>query len=381
VPVHHVGITPDGHPYLVMPLYPGASLADRARAERLGVEEVLRVGVQIGGAVEPAHRRGLLHSDLKPANILTSRYGSPGLTDFGLAGAPADADSVESGVSVPWSAPEVLFGTAPASVKSDVYSLAATLWTLLVGQSPFELPQGENRPAQLLRRIRATPAPRTGRSDVPDELEDLLACALRKDPSGRPASALELVRGLQAVERHLGGPVTEPVIGEGDVARAGKSAEVTRASALLGARRHSPAGPVVRGRPDHMAAESESGASEVAPERPAAAPRARRPALWGIVGFLAVAVLVAWASTRPVAPTAPDVAFTSTRTGDLVTFGWTYPGQRADDWFNVLVADRVVGRREPSIEASGPGRLCIRVQVLDAAGAARGGYSPESCSP
>jgi serine/threonine protein kinase len=145
VPVYAAGVTPDGRPYLVMMYYPRASLSERVRGSGpLPVPEVLRIGIQIGSAVETAHRAGLLHRDIKPANVLTSQYDTPGLTDFGIAAQIAEVDDEDTGVSVPWSPPEVLYATAPATARSDVYSLAATLWHLLVGRSPFEVPGGEN---------------------------------------------------------------------------------------------------------------------------------------------------------------------------------------------------------------------------------------------
>ena len=159
--------TADGGAYLVMKYYPPPNLAQRAKAERLSVEEVLRSGIQLASAVETAHRAGIIHRDIKPANVLVSQYGQPGLTDFGIAGRGGHAEDVDEdvGVSVPWSAPEVLYGQSNGDARSDVYSLAATLWHLLVGRSPFEQPGGDNSAYALMPRIRATPVPddRTGR--------------------------------------------------------------------------------------------------------------------------------------------------------------------------------------------------------------------------
>ena len=209
VQVFRSGAADDGRPYLVMKYYPPPNLAMRARAERFTVEEVLRTGIQLASAVETAHRAHITHRDIKPANVLISAYGAPGLTDFGIAGrggrdgrdddAPESTDDV--GVSVPWAAPEVLYGQSNGDERSDVYSLAATLWHLLVGRSPFEVPGGDNSAYALMPRIRSTPPPPTGRPDVPPGLERLLAQALAKDPSRRPAAALDLARALQAVEQ------------------------------------------------------------------------------------------------------------------------------------------------------------------------------------
>jgi len=102
---------------------------------------------------------------------------------------------------VPWAPPEVLYGQSNGDERSDVYSLAATLWQLLVGRSPFEIPGGDNSAYALMPRIRSTAPPATGRQDVPAGLERLLAQAMAKDPAHRPASALEFARALQAVEQ------------------------------------------------------------------------------------------------------------------------------------------------------------------------------------
>ncbi|MEO6998431.1 MAG: serine/threonine protein kinase, partial [Terracoccus sp.] len=104
------------------------------------------------------------------------------------------------GVSVPWAAPEVLYGQSNGDERSDTYSLAATLWHLLVGRSPFEVPGGDNSAYALMPRIRSATPPSTGRQDVPAGLERLLAQAMAKNPTHRPASALEFARALQTVE-------------------------------------------------------------------------------------------------------------------------------------------------------------------------------------
>jgi serine/threonine protein kinase len=205
VQVFGTAITPDGRPYLVMKYYPPPNLALRAFNERFAVEDVLRIGIQLASAVETAHRAGITHRDIKPANVLVSQYGAPGLTDFGIArlGGGKIEHAEDVSVSVPWAAPEVLFGRSNGDQHSDIYSLAATLWQLLVGRSPFELPGADNTAHALMARIRSTPVPTTGRADVPTSLERLLAQAMSKDPFQRPASALDFARALQVVEQEL----------------------------------------------------------------------------------------------------------------------------------------------------------------------------------
>lgn len=202
VQVFQSAIAPDGRPYLIMEYYPGPNFQDRARQEEFSVAEVLRVGVQLASAIETAHRAGILHRDIKPANVLTSEYRRPGLTDFGIAAAQGPDTDTADGVSIPWSPPEAL-GDTPADRRSDVYSLAATVYTLLAGRSPFEIPGGDNRQLALINRIEHHPVPSIGRADVPDSFERVLATAMAKHPAHRPATAADLGRQLQAVESEL----------------------------------------------------------------------------------------------------------------------------------------------------------------------------------
>lgn len=210
VQVLAAAVTPDGRPYLVMPYYSRPNLYVRARREHFPVAEALRAGIQIGGAVEASHRRGIMHRDIKPQNILTGQWGEPALTDFGIA--TRKGAGGPDAMSVPWSPPEVLDATSPGNERSDVYSLAATLWHVLTGRSPFELPGGDNAAPALMARIRADPPPATGRGDVPESLERLLRQAMAKNPAARPQTALDFVRMLQAVEGELRLPPTQAVI-------------------------------------------------------------------------------------------------------------------------------------------------------------------------
>ncbi|MCW2700451.1 MAG: serine/threonine protein kinase [Blastococcus sp.] len=203
VTIHLAGVTGDGRPYLVMEYCSRDDLAQRVKRETLSIAEVLRIGVRVAGAVETAHRARVLHRDIKPANILTTDYGNPALTDFGISATLHETAGID-GLSIPWSPPEAIEDPANTSVASDVYSLAATVWHLLVGRSPFALPSGPNSGIDLTHRITNTPVPRIGRPDVPPGLVRALAQAMAKNPADRPGSALELARSLQAVEKSAG---------------------------------------------------------------------------------------------------------------------------------------------------------------------------------
>lgn len=210
VTIYEADIAPDGRPFLVMEYYPRPHFGVRARQGPLAVHEVLQVGVRLASAVEAAHRAGILHRDIKPANVLVSAYGRPGLTDFGIAGATDDAHGGESqGLSFAYAAPEVVRDVSPGDERSDIYSLAATLYTLLAGRSPFESPGGDNSIRALAQRVLTAPLPPIERQAVGASFELLLAQSLARDPRQRPRSAADFGRSLQRIERELGHTPTE----------------------------------------------------------------------------------------------------------------------------------------------------------------------------
>jgi len=208
VTIHQAEIADDGRPYIVMEYCSGPGLAERYRRERISVEEALRIGVRLGSAVETAHRAGVLHRDIKPANVLTTDFGWPALTDFGIATTPGSGEGAAVGMSIPWSPPELLAPHPTGDVRSDVYSLAATVYSLLAGRTPFEVPGARNGAADLVGRIEREPLPVTGRGDVTPSLHAVLACAMEKLPDRRYPTAAAFARALQQVEAELGLAVT-----------------------------------------------------------------------------------------------------------------------------------------------------------------------------
>jgi len=207
VTIHQADIAADGRPFLVMEYCSRPGLAERYRQERLSVAESLRIGVRLSAAIETAHRAGILHRDIKPANVLTTDFGWPALTDFGIA-ATTGGVGATVGMSIPWSPPELLGEHPTGDERSDVYSLAATIYSLLAGRTPFEIPGGQNGAQQLVARIERSPLPPTGRDDVPFDLQALLERAMSKHPARRHASAAAVGRALQQIEADLRLPVT-----------------------------------------------------------------------------------------------------------------------------------------------------------------------------
>ena len=205
VPIFAAAVSPDGRPYLVMEYYPLPHFGRRIRSGPLPVHEVLEVGVRIAAAVETAHRANIIHRDIKPANILTSKFNEPGLTDFGISAIQTGSTIDESlGFSPPYTPPEILADLHPGHVQSDIYSLGATLWAMLAGYSPFELPDRQQSRSEIISRGLNARVPPLPRSDVPPSLELLLRQALEKDPALRPSSARSFGMALQAVEEERG---------------------------------------------------------------------------------------------------------------------------------------------------------------------------------
>ena len=217
VTIYQADIAGDGRPYLAMEYCPKPNLGARYRREKISVAEALRIGVQVAGAVETSHRAGILHRDIKPANILVTEYNRPALTDFGISVAlvggagsagEAGAEQESVGMSIPWSPPEV-FGAVPQSgAAADIYALGATVYTILAGRSPFEVPGGSNSGLDLIARIQSAPLAPTGRPDVPASLEQVLATAMAKRTDARYSSALEFARALQKIQLELAMSVT-----------------------------------------------------------------------------------------------------------------------------------------------------------------------------
>jgi len=204
VTIYQAATTADGRPYLVMEYCPRPNLSVRYRNERIGVAESLRIAVRLAGAVETAHRAGILHRDIKPANVLTTDYGWPALTDFGISVATAAADDTDqAGMSIPWAAPEFFTDDTPRGAGGDVYALTATIYTLLAGRSPFEQGRGSNSALDLITRIERDPVPPTGRDDVPPSLEELFRRGMAKRPEARFSSAAAFARAVQRVEQEL----------------------------------------------------------------------------------------------------------------------------------------------------------------------------------
>jgi len=209
VTIFSADISEGGRPYILMEYCSRPSLAERYKARPLSVAEMLQTMIRLCGAVETAHRAGILHRDIKPANVLTTDYGWPALTDFGISAIVGEGTIGGGGMSVPWSPPEAFTGAMSLDARSDVYSLAATAYTVLAGHSPFDDVTQSLEMGAFIYRILESAVPQIPRSDVPETLQRLLAVAMTKNPEDRPPSAASFARTLQRIEQDLMLPATQ----------------------------------------------------------------------------------------------------------------------------------------------------------------------------
>jgi len=199
VSIIDTGVTDAGQPYTVMDFCEGGSYAQILSDHGpLHVDDVTEVGIKIGEALHAAHGVGIIHRDVKPSNILRSQFG-PALADFGIARAPEElASTLTREMMTPHHAsPEALLHQAQSG-PSDVYSLASTMWALLVGHPPYVDPRHPPQDLNAFRdRVLHDPLPALDRADIPDWLIAELTRAMAKLPAERHGSALEFAIALR----------------------------------------------------------------------------------------------------------------------------------------------------------------------------------------
>ncbi|TQS46296.1 serine/threonine-protein kinase [Cryptosporangium phraense] len=229
IPIYEAGEV-DGHLYLAMRFVEGADLkVVLKRRGTLTVDEAMGVFGQVGAALDAAHKAGLVHRDVKPANILVSAATAPGgrdhvyLSDFGLTKRASSLTGVTAtGIVVgtmDYVAPEQIGGKA-VDARTDVYALGCVVYQSLTGKVPFTR---DDDAALLWAHLMEMPAPISSvRPDIPAAVDKVVETAMAKGPEGRFASCGEFISALGAA--FSGNPVNLPASATGGTAVSPSSA-------------------------------------------------------------------------------------------------------------------------------------------------------------
>lgn len=196
VAVYDVGETPEGRPFIVMAYHPGRTLRSILEAGPLPSRDVLALGRQVASGLAAAHARGVVHRDVKPANVLVDHSGHARVVDFGIAyagGAASDRHLLGMGTAA-YMSPEQAKGQTP-DPRSDVWALGVLLAEMATGTRPF----GGDAVDTVLQAVVAE-SPELP-DDLSGSLRDIVARCLRKEPGERPADAGEVEALLAAVDR------------------------------------------------------------------------------------------------------------------------------------------------------------------------------------
>jgi DNA-directed RNA polymerase specialized sigma24 family protein len=194
VPIHGVGKTPSGGYFIVMDLVDGCDLSRRIRQGEIPIAHAVRWAIEACDALAHAHERGVMHCDLKPANLLLNEQGGVRVTDFGLARSihecPRPVERIEG--TCAFMAPEQVSGWwGSISPRTDVYGVGAVLFNLLTGEPPYRGASLADVLAQVVSGV-ATRSPNDLRPDVPTRLNDICVRCLAKSPDARFSSMRDL---------------------------------------------------------------------------------------------------------------------------------------------------------------------------------------------
>ncbi len=298
----------DGHLYYVMPYVEGETLRRRLeREQQLPVAEAVRIAVDVADALEYAHKRGVVHRDVKPENILLHE-GRPLVADFGIALAVQQAGGArmtQTGMSLgtpQYMAPEQAMGDKSVDHRADIYALGAVTYEMLAGEPPFTGPNSQAVVAKVLTTDPISLAVK--RRSVPAHVEDAVLTALEKMPADRFATAAEF-----------------------SLALAGGAGAIPASQAATARRSRSPREPVIGAR------------------------ALSRPALATVGALLLLAAAAAgWISRRPA---------TSSASGGAVRFTFSLGVPGADNMYIAISPD---GRKivQSIADSSGISRMVMR---------------------
>jgi serine/threonine protein kinase/tetratricopeptide (TPR) repeat protein len=201
--IHEIDETADGQVFICMAFYDGESLKSRLARGPLSIEETLNIVIQVAEGMKQAHEHGIVHRDVKPANVMLTVDGIPKIVDFGIAtlvGRSRAGDADEIAGTVSYMSPEQARGDS-LDQRTDIWSLGVTMYEMLTGRLPF-IAEGEQPLLEAI--VHQEPPPLESlRTGVPAPLAAIVARCLRKRPDERYQRAGELIADLKGVRRAL----------------------------------------------------------------------------------------------------------------------------------------------------------------------------------
>jgi serine/threonine protein kinase/Tol biopolymer transport system component len=199
--IHDIDQTADGQMFIVMDLYEGETLKSRITRGRLKIEEATDIAIQIAQGLGEAHQHGIVHRDVKPANILITKNGVVKIVDFGLAKLSGGTKMTKTGSTlgtVAYMAPEQLQGS-DVDARADIFSVGVVLYEMVTGKTPFH---GDHEAALMYSIMNEEPEPlQTHIPDVTSELIHVVGRALEKDPASRYKTMDDLLIDLRRVRK------------------------------------------------------------------------------------------------------------------------------------------------------------------------------------
>jgi serine/threonine protein kinase/formylglycine-generating enzyme required for sulfatase activity/dienelactone hydrolase len=206
--IHDIDATPEGQLFIAMAYYDGATLKKQIANGPLTLDEALDIAIQMAQGLAEAHAAGIVHRDIKPANVMLTKNGLVKIVDFGIAKLVGATGPTRAGTTigtVAYMSPEQV-ECEPLDPQSDVWSLGAVLYELLVGQPPFN---GDHEWAVMnaIRTLEAKP-PSLHRANLPHSVDALVGRALAKHKADRFQSASEFLEAAKACRAELRYPAS-----------------------------------------------------------------------------------------------------------------------------------------------------------------------------
>jgi len=207
VPIYDFGTSDDNRPYLVCKKIAAQNLEARLQGGQMHFHSVTQLAIQVAKALQHAHTHGVIHRDVKPANILLDVDGKAWLTDFGLSleGHNTDLSQDTSGTPRYWSPEQASGNSHLLDGRSDIFSLGIIVYQAVTGVHPFDA----RNFAGLLKRLLQCDAkpPRQINDRIPKSLEDVILRALRRDPNDRYSTASDFASDLEKIETYRPAPL------------------------------------------------------------------------------------------------------------------------------------------------------------------------------